>query len=129
MDEAAPRTVLGYFTLAMASVTRDALPRRAVRGLPYYGLPMLLLARLAVEHRSRSRGLWEALLAKALRVTVTISGEAGCRCVIVDAYPRAVRWYARFGFQGLEGGEGNSVRMYLDIRAAKAAQEHERTTE
>jgi hypothetical protein len=33
-DESAPRTVLGYFTLAMAGVRRDAFPKKYVRGLP-----------------------------------------------------------------------------------------------
>ena len=93
IEETAPRTVIGYFTLATASVPRDALPRRAVRGLPPYDLPMLLLARLAVDHRFRSRGLGHALLAEALRIAVNVSEQAGCRCVIVDAYPSAIAWY------------------------------------
>jgi hypothetical protein len=31
-DESAPRSVLGYFTLAMASASRDAFPKKYVRG-------------------------------------------------------------------------------------------------
>jgi hypothetical protein len=34
VDEARPNVVLGYFTLAMASVTHDAFPKKHVRGLP-----------------------------------------------------------------------------------------------
>ena len=129
VEEAAPRTVIGYFTVATASVPRDALPRRAVRGLPAYDLPMLLLARLAVDHRFRSRGLGHALLAEALRIAVTVSEQAGCRCVIVDAYPSAIAWYERYGFRPVEGGKGSQVRMYLDIRVVKAAQQQAGTTE
>jgi GNAT superfamily N-acetyltransferase len=129
VEEIAPRTVIGYFTLAMASVPRDALPRRAVRGLPPYDLAMLLLARLAVDRRFRGRGLGHALLAEALRIAVGVSEQAGCRCVIVDAYPSAVAWYERYGFRPIAGGKGNSVRMYLDIRVVKAAQQQEQTTE
>ena len=44
LDEDAPRTVLGYFTLAMASVPRDMFPKKYVRGLPPYDLPLILLA-------------------------------------------------------------------------------------
>jgi hypothetical protein len=43
LDEDAPRTVLGYFTLAMASVPRDTFPKKYVRGLPPYDLPLILL--------------------------------------------------------------------------------------
>jgi hypothetical protein len=44
-DEGAPRIVLGYFTLAMASVPRAMFPKNYVRGLPPYDLPLILLAR------------------------------------------------------------------------------------
>jgi hypothetical protein len=34
VDESAPRAVLGYFTLATASVPREVFPKKYVRGLP-----------------------------------------------------------------------------------------------
>ena len=43
-DEAVPRTVLGYFTLATAGIPRDAFPKKYVHGLPHYDLPLILLA-------------------------------------------------------------------------------------
>ena len=58
VDEGAPQSVLGYFTLAMASVPRDAFPKKHVRGLPLYDLPLILLARLAVDGRFAGRGNW-----------------------------------------------------------------------
>jgi GNAT superfamily N-acetyltransferase len=123
VDEAAPRTVIGYFTLANASVPRDALPKQAVRGLPAYDLPMILLARLAVDHRFAGRSLGHALLAEALKIALPVSEQVGCRCVIVDAYATAVEWYKRYGFIPIEGGKVSSHRMYLDIRTIKAAQQ------
>jgi predicted N-acetyltransferase YhbS len=83
---------------------------------------MLLLARLAVDTRFEGRGLGQALLGEALRISFRISQQVGCRYLVVDAYPAAVEWYKRFGFQPIEGGKGNSVRMYLDIRTIAAAQ-------
>ena len=68
LDENAPRTVLGYFTLAMASVPRDTFPKKCVRGLPPYDLPLILLARLAVDRRFAGRGLGHALISEALRI-------------------------------------------------------------
>jgi GNAT superfamily N-acetyltransferase len=122
VEESAPGTVLGYFTLATCSMPREKLPKRATRGLPAYDLPMLLLARLAVDTRFEGRGLGQALLGEALRISFRISQQVGCRYLVVDAYPAAVEWYKRFGFQPIEGGKGNSVRMYLDIRTIAAAQ-------
>jgi hypothetical protein len=57
VDESAPRAVLGYFTLAMATVSREVFPKKYVRGLPAYDLPLILLARLAVDRRFAGRGL------------------------------------------------------------------------
>jgi GNAT superfamily N-acetyltransferase len=85
-DEAAPRTVIGYFTLAASSLPRDLLPKKHVRGLPAYELPVLLLARLAVDQRFRDRGLGKALLVEALRICSFIADHVGCRYVAVDAY-------------------------------------------
>src|SRR6202034_274549 len=81
LDEDAPRTVLGYFTLAMASVPRDAFPKKYVRGLPPYDLPLILLARLAVDRRFAGRGLGHALISEALRITFRVADEVGCRSI------------------------------------------------
>jgi len=129
VEEAAPQTVMGYFTLATASVPRNAMPRKAVRGLPAYDLPMLLLAGLAVDRRFKNRGLGHSLLAEALKIAAAVSEQAGCRCVIVDAYPSAIAWYQRYGFQPIEGSKGSGLRMYLDIRTVRAAQQQKLTDE
>lgn len=120
-DESAPRTVLGYFTLAASGVARESLPAKYVRGLPPYDLPMILLARLAVDRRFSGRGLGRTLLAEALKISAGISEQIGCRAVVVDAYPAAVPWYGVYGFIPIEGGKGPNVRMYLDIRTIRAA--------
>src|SRR5664279_1590178 len=106
VDEDAPRTVLGYFTLAMASVPRDTFPKKYVRGLPPYDLPLILLARLAVDKRFSGRGLGHALISEALKITLRVADEVGCRCIITDAYPDKAGWYARYGFLPLEGAAG-----------------------
>ena len=48
-----------------------------------YDLPLILLARLAVDKRFSGRGLGHALISEALKITLH---EVGCRCVITDAY-------------------------------------------
>ena len=121
VEELAPRAVIGYFTLATSSVPRDSLPKKYVRGLPAYEVPMILLARLAVDRRFGGRGLGGALLSEALKISLNVSEQVGCRCVIVDAYPAALDWYQRYGFVPTERGKGGSVRMYLDIRTIRAA--------
>ena len=122
VDESAPRTVLGYFTLATASVPREAFPKKYVRGLPPYDLPLILLARLAVDQRFAGRGLGHALISEALRISLRVADEVGCRCIITDAYRDRISWYARYGFVPIQGAPaGGPQRMYLDIRTLRAA--------
>ena len=122
VDEDAPRIVLGYFTLAMTSVPRDAFPKKYVRGLPPYDLPLILLARLAVDRRFAGRGLGHALISEALRISLRVADEVGCPCVITDAYRDRVGWYARYGFVPIESAAVTGPqRMFLDMRTIRAA--------
>ncbi len=122
IDEGAPRAVLGYFTLSMASVPREAFPKKYTRGLPPYDLPLMLLARLAVDRRFARRGLGHALISQALRISLLVADEVGCRCIVTDAYPERVGWYEKYGFVPIHGGsEGRPQRMFLDVRTIRAA--------
>jgi GNAT superfamily N-acetyltransferase len=122
VDESAPRTVLGYFTLATSSVPRERFPKKYVRGLPPYDLPLILLARLAVDKRFSGRGLGHAMIAEALKITLRVADEVGCRCIITDAYPDKVGWYARYGFLPLEGTAAtSSQKIFLDVRTIRRA--------
>lgn len=76
LDEGAPLSVIGYFTLATASVPPDAFPKKYVRGLPPYDLPLILLARLAVDRRFSGKGLGHALISEAFKIALRVA-DAG----------------------------------------------------
>src|ERR1017187_3196471 len=119
-EDQAAHTVLGYFTLAMASVPRDAFPQKHVRGLPPYDLPLLLLARLAVDQRFAGRGLGHALISEVFRIALRLADEVGCRCIVTDAYRDRIGWYQRYGFVPIEGGAANGPqRLFLDVRTLR----------
>jgi GNAT superfamily N-acetyltransferase len=122
VDESAPHAVLGYFTLATSSVPRDRLLKKYVRGLPPYDLPLILLARLAVDRRFSGRGLGHALISEALKITLRVADEVGCRCLITDAFSDKAGWCARYGFLPLEGASATGPqRMFLDVRTIRRA--------
>src|SRR5262249_36543133 len=122
VDEGAPRAVLGYFTLPRPNVPRDAFPKRYVRGLPPYELPLILLARLAVERRFAGRGLGHALISEAFRISLRVADEVDCRCIVTDAYRERISWYAQYGFVPIEdAAESGPQRMFLDLRTVRAA--------
>ena len=122
VDESAPRSVLGYFTLATAGVPREAFPKKYVRGLPSYDLPLILLARLAVDRRFAGHGLGHALISEAFRISLRVADDVGCRCIVTDAYRERTNWYARYGFVPIVGAaDTGPQRMFLDIRTLRAA--------
>jgi len=121
-DDRASRAILGYFTLAMSSAPRQLFPGKYVRGLPPYDLPLILLARLAVDRRFAGKGVGHALISEAFRVSLRVSAEVGCRCLVTDAYAERMGWYARYGFLPIEGASvGGPQRMFLDIRTIRKA--------
>jgi GNAT superfamily N-acetyltransferase len=120
VDDRAPGVVLGYFTLATASVPRDAFPKKYVRGLPPYELPLILLARLAVDQRFAGQG--HKLISEAFRISLRVGGDVGCPCIVTDAYRDRISWYAKYGFVPIEGATGSGPqRMFLDLRTIRAA--------
>jgi GNAT superfamily N-acetyltransferase len=127
VDENHPKLILGYYTLAAGSVSRARLVRPGCSGLPYAEIPVVLLARLAVDRRFQRRGIGELLLLHAVDRALAVGCEIGCRCLIVDAYPNAVVWYERFGFIRLSGDrpESPTQKMSLDLRTAARARHPE----
>lgn len=122
LEEAAPRAVLGYFTLAASSIPRDRFQKKYVRGLPRYDVPLILLARLAVDQRFAGKGLGNALIAEAFKIALRVANDVGCRYIIADAYPHRVEWYAKYGFIPIAGAaKDGPQKMFLDIRTIRAA--------
>jgi len=121
------RRILGFATVAPGHVEIDGLPAAERRRLPRYPLPVLRLARLAVDEAARGRGLGAELLRFVLQLALRMAQDYGCVGVVVDAKPGAVDFYGRYGFITVEAAEGQSdarpqpAAMFLSIRAIKAS--------
>ncbi len=95
--------VVGYYALAMSSVAHAGAPGRLRRGMPD-PVPVVLLARLALDRGDQGRGLGGELLVDAVRRCVRGAREFGARAVVVDAIDSdALAFYRHFGFLELEG--------------------------
>lgn len=120
-----PRAVIGYHTLATSSIPKSSFQDNAGRPLsPYSDVPVVLLARLAVDRRFQGRGVGQELLRHALDLSLRVREQVGCRCLIVDAYPSAVSWYQQFGFAPIGGAPAGvpTEKMFIDLRTVEAAQ-------
>lgn len=94
--------VVGYYALAMGSVSRHGAPSRLRRGTPD-PFPVVLLARLALERSEHGNSLGGHVPVDGLRRCTRGGTQFGARAVIVDAInDQAVGFYQHFGFHTLE---------------------------
>ena len=121
--------IFSFATVAPRHVDIEDLPERARKKLPRYPVPVLGLARLAVDEAARSTGLGGQLLGFVLKLAAKMNDEVGCAGVVVDAKPGAVEFYAKYGFAPFELVEGQSemrprpTAMWLPMQTIKAAAE------
>ena len=91
--------VCGYYTLASGAVPLLHLPALAAKKLPKHPVPVILLARLAVDQNAQGQGLGEALLLDALDRCSSMADTLGLHAVEVAAIDQsAKRFYQKYGF-------------------------------
>jgi GNAT superfamily N-acetyltransferase len=119
--------ILGFATVAPGHVEIDDLPVSALKKLPRYPLPVLRLARLAVDQTARSQGLGRELLRFVFRLALQMANDYGCMGIVVDAKPDAMDFYRQYGFASIDVVKGQSdarpapIPMFLDLRSIREA--------
>lgn len=96
--------ILGFATGAAAALDADDLP--SGRKMPPYALPVLRLARLAVNREDQNRGLGRSLLRFCLELAERMRDEVGCVGLVVDAKPGAGGFYRSYGFVEIDALSG-----------------------
>src|SRR5690606_9657186 len=92
--------VVGFYSLAVGSVDPGAAPSRVMKGLARHPIPVMILARLAVDKEHQRKGLGQALLKDALLRTAQAADIVGIRCLLVHAKDDAARqWYESWEFE------------------------------
>jgi GNAT superfamily N-acetyltransferase len=105
--------VIGYFTLAAGEVAFENIPATASRKLPKHPVPVLLLARLAVDRSAQGKRLGEALLLDALQRSLNLAASLGGHAVEVDAIDaEAATFYRKYGFAPLLD---DPLHLYLPL--------------
>lgn len=91
--------VFGYYAMAAGAVSHQATTSGVCRNMPD-PIPVMVLARLAVNHRAQGIKLGASLLQDAVGRAVTVAQHAGVRALLVHAlHDRAKQFYAHYGFQ------------------------------
>ena len=113
---AGERRVLGYYTLLAGAVAGEVMAERDVAS--QHVVPVVRLARLAVDRQHQGQGLGKLLLLDALRRVQAVADEVGAYAVVVDAlHERAGSFYRHCGFRPFLD---NPLQLYMTLRAVRA---------
>lgn len=115
--------VAGYYAIAAAGVSPASAPERVTKGVPRHPVPMILLARLAVDVRAQGSGLGRALVADAMRRVAAVADQVGVRALLVHAKDQAAREFY-LSLASFEQSPTDELHLFLllkDLRRAIAA--------
>ena len=114
--------VVGYYSLAPASVLPDDAPARVVKGQGRYPVPVILMARFALDKREQGKGYGKALFRDALSRALAGAEAIGGRAFLVHAKDEDARaFYARFGMEASPTNPLHLFFLFKDIRKSLAA--------
>ncbi|HEY3638143.1 MAG TPA: GNAT family N-acetyltransferase [Rhizomicrobium sp.] len=93
------RSVVGYYSLAAASILHEQATGRVKRNMPE-PVPAVLIGRLALDRRIQGKGNGIGLLRDAVLRIVAAAETVGIRAILVHAMSEdAKRFYEHFGFR------------------------------
>ncbi len=119
--------IAGFVTISSGEMVAELLETSMKKRLPNYPLPVLRMARLAVDKAFQGRGLGKLLLKTVLMMALDMRERYGCIGVVVDSRLEAIDFYKSFGFITLElvsgelGDRPQPVPMFLAIASIEKA--------
>ncbi|MDR3692015.1 MAG: GNAT family N-acetyltransferase [Fimbriimonas sp.] len=98
------REVVGFYSLCAASVDFEQTPERIRKGLARHEVPLVLLARLAVDTNCKGQGLGASLLQDAFLRFMNVQETIGARALLAHAKDAPAKaFYEKWGFVSTEG--------------------------
>lgn len=109
--------VVGFYSLVAGSVEHGVVPPRISKGLGKYPIPVIVLARLAVDRHYQGLGLGKGLLKDALLRCLNVVEQIGARAIAVHAKDeKAAAFYERYDFEPSPLSESHLYLLVKDIR-------------
>jgi GNAT superfamily N-acetyltransferase len=113
------KVVAAYYSLVYSSLDQKRLPAKVIKGLlnrgqRKYDIPIMLLARLAVDRREQGQGLGKALLKDAILRTMQAAEIAGLKLLLVHAKDQgAADFYQKHGFEPVVD---DPLQLFLPVK-------------
>lgn len=116
------RRVVGYFSLAPGSVEPAEAPARVLKGQARHPVPVVLLARLAIDRSEQGKGLGKHLFLDALRRSLAGADVIGGRAVLIHAKDEdARRFYMKYDAEPSPTDPMHLFLLMKDLRKALSA--------
>ena len=115
--------VIGYYSLCPGSIERESAVPRILKGIAGHAeIPIILLARLAIDVNEHGQGLGAALLKDAFQRAINAAVAIAGRAIVVHAIDEeAVRFYERFDFTPSPNDDRTLMILMKDVRAMLGA--------
>ena len=111
------KRVVAYYAVASGAIAQAAAPGRFRRNMPD-PIPVVVLARLAVDRNYQGRGLGRALFRDAARRVEHAAEAIGIRGIVVHAISEEARkFYIALGFDPCPAESMTLVVTLRDVRA------------
>ena len=111
--------IAGYYSLAAAQVLYADAPWRLQKGVARNPIPVVLLARLAVDQSWQGKGVGPGLLNDAILRVFGAAEGSGVRALLVHAKDdKAKGFYLHYNFEPLPGYPLHLVLLLKDARKA-----------
>ena len=115
------KTVIGYYSLAVGSVYREFVTSQLRRNMPD-PIPVMVLARLAIDIGWQAQGLGSRLVKDAVLKTCKASQYAGIKAILVHAIDQqAVKFYKAKGFHSSSGDERMLMLSLQEVKRSIAS--------
>ena len=109
--------VIGYYALASGAITVETVTGRFRRNMPN-PIPVVVLARLAVDQSWQGRGVGRGMFRDAARRVAQAAGTIGVRGIVVHAISQQARnFYLALGFDPCPLDPMTLAVTLADIRA------------
>lgn len=109
--------IAGYFSLTVGQIDTLDAPERVRRGMGQYPIPLVILARLAVDLDDQGQGLGFSLLQDATHRAIAVAEHAGIRAMLTHPLDgEAEAFYRRFGFEPTPENERQLILLPKDAR-------------
>jgi GNAT superfamily N-acetyltransferase len=109
--------VVGYYSLTVGEVRNDEVSEQISKGMGKYPIPVVILARLAVQSSHQGLGVGKGMLKAAILGAIIIAEHAAVRALLVHAIDdEAYKFYLKFGFEPSPIRTNQLVLLLKDAR-------------